>query len=101
MAKFDDYGNFCVWVEFVGYGHDGWIYGQQEYMAFEKPHKDGFLCVSTNKLREWCEKNIKLEFVNNKDEAWYKLYVRRHQYSFDCVALIGYKDIESIGGWEV
>lgn len=63
-------------VEFVGVsGHDGWLYGQADIVAFEEPN--GFYIVSRKRLEEVAERLCKGPFVEKKVDMLYNRYGRK------------------------
>lgn len=63
-------------VEFVGVtGHDGWLYGKANLVAFEV--ENGFYLVPRKTLVEIAEKLCSKEFVDRKENMLYKTYGRR------------------------
>ncbi|MHC4648327.1 MAG: hypothetical protein ACYTBJ_22950 [Planctomycetota bacterium] len=83
-----------LWVEFRNTaGMDGWLFGKQEWMAFEKP--DGFLMVKREDLKnlanELCDTKT---YVRSAREALYKLYSRRE--CDDVISMIRYSDLDKL-----
>tara|TARA_B100002019_G_C21232593_1_gene580910 strand:- start:141 stop:656 length:516 start_codon:yes stop_codon:yes gene_type:complete len=88
------YNDDWTWVEFKnGDGFDGWLYGQADYIAFEK--LDYFIVVDRISLKIMSEKLIdrKKEFVKSCSEAKYRIYQRRDQ---EEIGLIRTSDIKNI-----
>ncbi len=89
-----DYNDDWTWVEFKnGDGFHGWMYGEADYIAFEK--KDYFLVVDRISLKNLCEKLIdrNKEFVKQCYEAKYRIYQRRDS---EEISLIKTSDIKKI-----
>jgi hypothetical protein len=85
------YADHWTWVEFKNAdGYDGWMYGEANYIAFEK--ENHFLVVCTKSLRELAESLIdrSKEYVKSCGEAKYRIYQRRGQ---EEIALIKTSDI--------
>jgi len=101
-----------VYVELLNqHGYCGWLYGSQNYMAFE--NVDGFYLVRTDELRKLVEMRIdmnsiphktsSLKFKNRKDIA-NKRYYRcdpkgdgtNNNYSYDLMCILSFNDIKSI-----
>jgi hypothetical protein len=88
------YSDTWTWVEFkTADGFHGWLYGDCDYIAFEK--KDYFLIVDRVSLKNLCEKAIdrKKEFVKTCSEAKYRIYQRRDR---EEIALIKTSDIKKL-----
>lgn len=89
-----DYNDDWTWVEFKnGDGFDGWLYGEADYIAFEK--ENYFLIVDRISLKNLCERVIdkNKEFVRTCEKAKYRIYQRRDQ---EEIALIKTSDIKTI-----
>jgi len=89
-----EYNDEWTWVEFKNAdGFHGWLYGEAEYIAFEK--KDYFLVVDTISLRNLAERliNKNKEFVNDCSLAKYRIYQRRDQ---EQISLIKTSDIKTL-----
>jgi hypothetical protein len=83
-----------LWVEFRNVaGMNGWLYGKQDWMAFEK--RDGFLFVRREDLKELaielCDTDT---YVDNARDALYKVYSRKD--ADDVIAMIKYSDLDRI-----
>ena len=77
-------------VEFSGVtGHAGWLYGQADIVAFEKP--DGFYLVPRTTLVRLAEKLCVAKLVSNKRDMLYKSYGREGRQ--DEVSAILLKDV--------
>lgn len=93
-AEDKSYSDHWTWVEFKNAdGYDGWLYGEADYIAFEK--KDYFLLVNIDSLRTLAESLIdkNKEFVKTCCEAKYRIYQRRGQ---EQISLIRTSDITSL-----
>lgn len=78
-----------IFVEFCNVvGDDGWLYGQADYIAFERP--DGFILVARISLVELAETLVKSTFVNQP--TLYKSYRRRDRPK-EWVGVIRYEDL--------
>ncbi len=79
------------WIEFKGNsGLPGWIYGTQDYVAFERDY--GFILVGTADLRKLAESLCNLtERVYKSTDALYKAYQRMDR--CDLLSMIKVKDI--------
>ena len=89
-----NYNDNWTWVEFKNAdGFNGWLYGEADYIAFEK--KDYFLVVDTISLRELCERVIdrSKEYVSECSQAKYRIYQRRDQ---EEISLIKTSDIKNL-----
>lgn len=73
-------------------GRPGWIYGRSHYIAYERPTY--FKIYDTEKLRSYVEDTVSDEFVNNRDDARYKVYQRPGRQ--DKVTFIELEDLDSI-----
>jgi hypothetical protein len=95
-----------IWIEFKnGYGQLGWIYGKQDCIGFQC--KEGFIIVSTKKLRKLCEKLVgytKKDFdcdfdysLTSTKKELYKLYSRKERHNeYDVLTIIKKEDLLSI-----
>jgi len=73
-----DYSDEWTWVEFKnGDGFDGWLYGDSDYIAFEK--KDYFIVVCRLSLVELCERMVdkSKDYASHCHQAKYRIYQRR------------------------
>jgi len=89
-----NYDDDWTWIEFKnGNGFDGWLYGESDYIAFEK--LDCFIVVDRVSLKNICEKliNRDKEFVKSCSEAKYRIYQRRDK---EEIALIRTSDIKKL-----
>src|SRR5210317_1162767 len=88
------YNDDWTWVEFKNAdGFNGWLYGDADYIAFEK--SNCFIVVDRISLKDLCEKLIdkEKEFVKKCSEAKYRIYQRRDQ---EQISLIKTSDIKKI-----
>ena len=95
------YNDLWTWVEFkTADGHNGWMYGESDYIAFEK--KDHFLVVSTSSLRNLAESLIdrSKEFVKRCDEAKYRIYQRRGREELSLIKTSDLKQLKRIAIWK-
>lgn len=83
-----------VWVEFKNVrGRKGWIYGEANYIAFEKGNQ--FIIVDRKKLATLCEEICDVEnLVEKSKDALYKGYSRKGRQ--DLISIIHMSDIEKI-----
>jgi len=70
-------------------GHDGWIWGKADLIAFER--QDGFYIVPRKTLLELGEKLCSQEWVDRREDMLYKQYGRKDRE--DCVSAILLGDI--------
>jgi len=90
----EDYNDDWTWVEFKNAdGFDGWMYGEADYIAFEKLKY--FIVVDRISLKNLAEKIIDRdkEFVKDCHNAKYRIYQRRDQ---EQISLIKNSDIKTI-----
>ena len=83
-----------LWVEFRNVqGMNGWLYGEQKWIALEK--EDGFLFVTREDLKNLAiEKCDTKTYVSNARDALYKMYSRDN--AEDVISMIKYSDLKSI-----
>ena len=83
-----------VWIEFKGNeGYQGWIYGEQDFIALERPY--GFILVKTPDLRKLAESLCNTgEMVAKSSDALYKGYTRKDRK--DLLSMISIKDVLTI-----
>ena len=83
-----------MWVEFRNTsGHDGWLFGEQDWLAFEM--SKGFTLVKTKHLLELANELCDTDnFVRTAKEAIYKVYQRKH--TDDVISMIRFSDLSSI-----
>lgn len=83
-----------LWVEFRNVaGMNGWLYGKQDWMAFEK--RDGFIFVKREDLKNLAIKLCDTEsYVDSPRDALYRVYSRRD--ADDVISMIKYSDLECI-----
>lgn len=66
-----------IWVEIKNVrGDKGWLYGDADWIAFDMPEVQGFMCVSREELKEFIEGNVTKRYVSKKD-SYLKLYQRK------------------------
>ena len=78
--KDNKYNDDWVWIEFKNVqGKDGWIYGDADFIVFER--ENDFIFVNRQELVDWlgsCKKiRYDLPFVTLAKLARYKIYQRR------------------------
>ncbi len=88
-----------VWIEFKGNsGRKGWLYGKQDYIAFETTDK--YVLVFRKDLQELCEKMCDLKSkVEEAKDALYKIYTRKGK--FDEISLINFDDLYKIKNFSI
>jgi hypothetical protein len=81
-------------IEFQGVeGHPGWIYGDAKLLAYERPN--GFKLYRMDQVRQYAEDTVnKEEFVNNRNDAQYKVYQRPGRQ--DIITFIDSEDLDSV-----
>lgn len=83
-----------LWLEFLNvHGHDGWLYGKSEYMAFET--FTSFVLCPRIEVQKLAEELIDIEDFAGKTE-WAKYRVYRRPGRKDKIGMIQYSDLESI-----
>ena len=95
-----NYTDHWTWVEFkTADGFDGWMYGQADYIAFEK--KDYFLIVNTESLRNLAESLIdrSKEYVKRCEEAKYRVYQRRGLEELSLIKTSDIRKLKRIAIW--
>ena len=77
IARSGERQDELVWVEFVGGGgRKGWLYGEQDWLAFER-EKD-FVVVPRSRLAALCEEVVDTEaIVTSAKDAVLKMYNRK------------------------
>lgn len=80
-----------IWVEFKNcYGCHGWLYGKQDFIAFEQP--DCYIMVRRRDLCELSEMLCNLnDIVTRPSEALYKGYTRKN--NRDLISMIKTEDL--------
>lgn len=94
-----------VWVEFLTYGHLGWLFGKADWIAFLMPCGK-FLCVNRKQLLDYCKATVNhLSFVTDKSKAPYNIYVRWHmkdgKWCQDLMTLIPTRKLFSLEHWKL
>lgn len=65
-----------IWIELKNiYGHDGWLYGDADYIAFDMNTLGYFAMMRRYELVELCDRSVVHELVG-KIHAYHKLYTR-------------------------
>jgi hypothetical protein len=96
-----NYTDHWTWVEFrTADGYNGWMYGEADYIAFEK--KDYFLVVNTQSLKKLAENLIdrSKEFVKSCEEAKYRIYQRRGQEELSLIKTSDIRQLKRISIWK-
>jgi hypothetical protein len=88
-----------IWVEFKGNaGRAGWLYGNQDYVAFEAPEK--FVIVRRADLQTLAEKLCDLDDrVSVAKDALYKNYTRKGK--LDEISMIRFDDLFKIENFSI
>lgn len=97
----EDYNDDWTWVEFKNAdGFVGWMYGEADYIAFEK--KDHFIIVDRISLKELSEKliNRKKDFVKDCYNAKYRIYQRRDKEEISLIKTSDIKKLKRISIWK-
>jgi len=83
-----------IWIEFRNViGRNGWVYGDQDWVAFEMP--DGFIFVRTIQLSELASKLCNTsDMVSTAREALYRGYQRKGMR--DVISMITVNDVKKI-----
>ncbi len=84
--------NEIVWVELKNVkGKNGWLYGKQDYVAFEFDNE--FIIVKREHLKKYIEKTIDFSspLVKNPSMAYKKLYQRKNRK--DLITIINKSDL--------
>lgn len=83
-----------IWIEFRNnVGRKGWIYGEQDWLAFEAP--DRYIMVKRSDLAALAEKLCNLEdAVESAKDALYKSYTRKNRK--DVISMIRFSDLLKI-----
>ena len=88
----------CVEMKNVG-GNPGWLHGGAKIIAFDMPEEHGFSVVDRLELREWVDQNVELEVVQDKKDAYRKLYTRKDRQ--DVITKVILQDIRSLESYRV
>ncbi len=83
-----------IWVEFKNnIGHDGWLYGEQDWVAFES--SDRYVLVKRSDLAALSEKLCDLNNkVESAQDSLYKSYTRKGRQ--DVISMIRFSDLFKI-----
>lgn len=83
-----------IWIEFKSNaGRAGWLYGKQDFIAFEAPEK--FVIVRREELQKLAEELCDLDSkVSIAKEAEYKIYTREGK--LDEISMILFSDLYQI-----
>ncbi len=96
-----DYNDEWTWVEFKNAdGLDGWMYGEADYIAFEK--KDYFLIVDRMSLRNLAEQLVDRDkdFVKECYQSKYRIYQRRDQEEISLIKTSDLKKLKRKSIWK-
>lgn len=89
-----------IWVELKNVrGNNGWLLGGATIIAFDMPEEHGFSIVDRLELKEWVDKNVDLEVVSDKRNAYRKLYQRKDR--LDIITKVVLRDIRSLESYRV
>jgi len=91
--------NDLIWVEFKNNtGADGWLFGEQDFVAFEEP--DRYTVVPRKTLATLCELFCRLdEKVHSPRDALYKSYTRSGKK--DVISIVKMEDIKKLRHWVI
>jgi hypothetical protein len=89
----DSVSNEHTYVEFVTYGHRGWIYGKADKIAFE--FCDSFIIVDRERLLKLVSDNMTNADVFDRPME-YTYYKRKRKGSYDLLVLTPIHDIAEI-----
>lgn len=83
-----------IWIEFMNIaGYDGWLYGKQDWVAFEQVN--GFLFVRRGRLAKLANSLCDLtQKVSKAGDALYKSYTRKD--AEDVISMIKYSDLDCL-----
>ena len=88
-----------IWVEFKNVnGKDGWMFGNQELIAFDIDQLKSFAIVKRIELLDLCRLIIKNEFVS-KNNAHKKLYQRKDRK--DVISILHLNDIKNLSSYKL
>lgn len=99
--KDSSYNDNWTWVEFMtADGFPGWLYGEADYIAFEK--KDSFLLVDRISLKNLSESLVdkKKEFAKLAWDAKYRIYQRRDNEEIALIKTDDIKRLNRISIWD-
>ena len=89
-----------IWVELKNVRvNNGWLLGGATIIAFDMPEEHGFSIVDRLELKEWVDKNVDLEVVPDKRNAYRKLYQRKDR--LDIITKVVLRDIRSLESYRV
>jgi len=89
----------ALWIEFKNVnGNDGWMFGDQELIAFDIDELKSFAIVKRVELLNLCRLIIKNEFVN-KTNAHKKLYQRKDRK--DVISILHLNDIKNLSSYKL
>jgi hypothetical protein len=95
------YNDDWTWVEFKNAdGLGGWMYGDADYIAFEK--EDCFIVVDRISLKDLAEKLVdrKKPFASHAYQAKYRIYQRRDQEEISLIKTADIKKLNRISIWK-
>ena len=91
----NDTNDELIWVEFVNVnGNKGWLYGENDLLAFYRNSDSSFYVVRTKDLAELCEKICDNKRVFYPSEALYHRYTRSGRK--DVLSMIKFEDLLKI-----
>lgn len=98
--RYSDYDCSILWVEFKNVqGKTGWLYGENEFIAFYQPIENVFYVVKTKDLAELCEQLCNQGITNSAKDALYKRYTRKGRK--DEISMIMFDDLKKIQYWRL
>lgn len=94
ISRGSDIQSEFIWVEFKSNaGRSGWLYGKQDFVAFEAPDK--FVIVRREDLQKLAEELCNLsDKVSKAKDALYKNYTREGK--LDQISMIRFDDLFKI-----
>jgi len=89
-----------LWVEFVNVrGDKGWLYGDNDFIAFYIQKEGIFYVIETSKLASLCESLCNQGYTNSSKDALYKKYTRAGRK--DVISMIKFDDIKTLPCWKL
>ena len=86
-----------LWVEYITKGYPGWLFGEQDYLAFLMPDLNTFKLVKRDELFNICSSLVNIyDHVYDTSQALYKIYRRSNRFGYkdDMLSLIKYSDLD-------
>lgn len=96
VSRYDtDPNSDLIWVEFKNVmGNAGWLYGENDLIAFYRESDSSFYVVKTPQLAQLCEKLCDNQIVQYASQALYHKYTRSGRK--DVLSMIKFNDILTI-----